>query len=209
MAMKTTSKTKPEETRQKIIEAAFQELYQHGYQGMRIDQVLNNTDLKKGALYYHFESKQALCYAVFDEYIINKGVELWVHPLYNFTDPLEAIHTLFIQNGLSAKENWGDKAIILGCPVNNLAQEMSSLDQGFRIRIEGMFTAWKNALSEILQKGQQAGIVDPSIHTEDSALFILSLIEGALGLTKVHQDNEIYFSCGRELERYLNSLKVK
>ena len=39
---------KPEETRQKIIGAAFKEMHKHGYQGMRIDQVLKNTDLKKG-----------------------------------------------------------------------------------------------------------------------------------------------------------------
>lgn len=209
MATKTTNKTKPEETRQKIIDAAFKEMYKHGYQGMRVDQVLKNTDLKKGAMYYHFTSKQALGYAVFDEYIAKKGGELWVQPLYDFDDPLEAIHTLFVKNGLSAKEDWGDEAITLGCPVNNLAQEMSPIDQGFRMRTEGLFEAWKEALSEVLKQGQQAGIVDPSVSTENSALFILSIIEGIQGLTKVHQDNEIYFTCGRELERYLSSLRVK
>lgn len=204
-----TSKKKPEETRQKIIDAAFKEMYKHGYQGMRVDRVLKNTSLKKGALYYHFLSKQALGYAVFDEYILKKGGELWVQPLYDFDDPLEAIHTLFVQNGLSVKENWGDEAITLGCPVNNLAQEMSPIDQGFRMRIEGLFKAWTEALSEVLQQGQQAGFVDPSVNTKGCALFILSIIEGATGLAKVHQDNEIYFSCGKELERYLGSLRVR
>ena len=202
-----TSKTKPEETRQKIINAAFTEIYKHGYQGMRIDQVLKNTDLKKGALYYHFASKQALGYAVFDEYIAKKGGNLWVKPLYEFDDPLEGIHALFVQNGMTAEEAWGDEVIALGCPVNNLAQEMSPIDKGFRMRVENLFKAWKGALSEVLKKGQESGIVDHSVNTEDSAMLILTIIEGALGLTKVHQDEEVYYSCGRELKRYLESLR--
>lgn len=203
------SKTKPEETRQKIIDAAFTEMYKHGYQGMRIDQVLKNTDLKKGALYYHFASKQALGHAVFDEYITKKGGELWVKPLYEFDDPLEGIHALFVKNGILAEETWGTEVIALGCPVNNLAQEMSPIDKGFRMRVENVFKIWKGALSDALKKGQKSGIVDNSVNTEDSAMLILTIIEGALGLTKVHQDEEVYFSCGRELKRYLESLKVK
>jgi AcrR family transcriptional regulator len=209
MATNTISKNKPEDTRKKIIDAAFKEIYKHGYQGMRIDQVLKNTDLKKGALYYHFSSKQELGYAVLDEDIAKKGAEMWIEPLNNFADPLDGIYTLFIQNESASKSVWGDEVFILGCPVNNLAQEMSPIDEGFRERIVGMFKLWKGALSDALKKGQQKGIVDPSINTEDSAMFILTIIEGAWGLTKVHQDKEVYLSCGRELKRYLNSLKVK
>ena len=176
---------------------------------MRIDQVLKNTDLKKGALYYHFSSKQALGYAVLDEYIATKGAKLWIEPLHSFTDPLEGIHTLFLQNQNACEIAWGDEILVLGCPVNNLAQEMSPIDEGFRKRIEGIFQYWKAALSDVLKKGQQQGIVDLSINIEDSALFILIIIEGAWGLTKVHQDKEIYFSCGRELKRYLETLRIQ
>ena len=207
MTKTTSSKNKPVDTRKKIIDAAFKEIYKHGYQGMRIDQVLKNTDLKKGALYYHFSSKQELGYAVLDEDIAKKGEEMWIEPLNNFVDPLDGIYTLFIQNENASKRIWGDDVFNLGCPVNNLAQEMSPIDEGFRERIVGMFKFWKGALTDALKKGQQKGIVDLSINTEDSAMFILTIIEGAWGLTKVHQDKEVYLSCGRELKRYLNSLK--
>ncbi len=209
MATNTLSKKKPEDTRKKIIDAAFKEIYKHGYQGMRIDQVLQNTHLKKGALYYHFSSKQELGYAVLDEDIAKKGAEMWIEPLKNFTDPLQGIYSLFMENESTSERIWGSDVFTLGCPVNNLAQEMSPIDEGFRARIVGMFKYWKGALSDALKQGQQQGIVDPSINSEDSALFILTIIEGAWGLTKVHQDKEVYFSCGRELKRYLDSLKVK
>ncbi|OQK16160.1 hypothetical protein AU255_13730 [Methyloprofundus sedimenti] len=196
---------KPENARVKIINAAFQEMHKHGYQGMRVDQVLKEAGLKKGAMYHYFPSKKELAYAVLEEYIMKKGAKLWIEPLAHFSDPLKGLHTLFIEG----ENAWDDKLFTLGCPLNNLAQEMSPIDEGFRERIVKIFQFWKEAISEALKKGQKAGIVDKSINTDDSALFILMSIEGAWGLTKSHQNKEVYYSCGRELERYLNTLKVK
>lgn len=199
-----TTERNPESTRLKIINAAFQEIHKHGYQGMRIDQVLKNTGLKKGAMYHHFSSKQTLGYAVLEERIQKRITELWIEPLKNFSYPLEGIHALYkeIDNW------WSDEFFTQGCPLNNLAQEMSPIDEGFRKRIADFFQVWKTAIEDALKKGQNQGIVDQSINTNDSALFILSAIEGALGLTKNQQNKEVYYSCGRELERYLKSLRA-
>ena len=200
-----TTERNPETTRLKIINAAFQEIHKHGYQGMRVDQVLKNTDLKKGGLYHHFSSKQALGYAVLEELIQKRITELWIDPLKDFSDPLEGIHNLF--EGLD--NVWSDESFTLGCPLNNLAQEMSPINEGFRERIEKFFQYWKSAIAEALKTGQEQGIVDKSINTEDCAMFILAAIEGALGMTKNHQNKEVYYSCGRELKRYLNTLKTR
>jgi hypothetical protein len=86
---------------------------------------------------------------------------------------------------------------------------MSPIDEGFRQRIEKFFQYWKKAIAEALEKGQQQGIVDTSVDTDDCAIFILAALEGALGMTKNHQDKEVYYSCGREIKRYLDSLKAK
>jgi len=195
----------PENTRLRILRAAFQEMHKHGYQGMRIDQVLKSTGLKKGAMYHHFSSKQALGYAVLEELIQTRITELWIAPLKNLTDPLAGIHGLFVK----LDEAWSDDFFYLGCPLNNLAQEMSPIDEGFRERIENFFLAWQAALSDALKKGQAQGIVDKAINTDDCALFILAAIEGGLGMTKNHRSKDVYYSCARELKRYLNALKVK
>ena len=200
-----TTERNPENTRLKILIAAFQEIHKHGFQGTRVDQVLKNTGLKKGALYHHFSSKQALGYAVLEEPIQKRITELWIEPLKKFTDPLEGIHSLFIE----LDNAWSDDFFSLGCPLNNLAQEMSPIDEGFRERIEKIFQYWKTALSDALKNGQQQGSVDNSIDTDDCAIFILATMEGALGLTKNHQNKKVYYSCGRELKRYLNTLKAK
>ncbi|MCF6250324.1 MAG: TetR/AcrR family transcriptional regulator [Methylococcaceae bacterium] len=194
----------PENTRHRILQAAFQEMHKHGYQGMRIDRILTKTGLKKGALYHHFSSKQVLGYAVLEERIQKRITALWIDPLTSFADPLEGIHTLFTE----LENDWDDAFFSLGCPLNNLAQEMSPIDDGFRKRIQNFFKFWQKAIADALKKGQRQGIVDSSINTENCALFILASIEGALGMTKNHQDKEVYYICSRELERYLNTLKA-
>lgn len=200
-----TTLRNPENTRQKIMQAAFQEMHKNGYQGMRIDQVLKLTGLKKGALYHHFSSKQDLGYAVLEEMIQTRISKLWIEPLKSLTDPLKGLHDLFM-----ALDNvWSDEFFNHGCPLNNLAQEMSPIDEGFRERIKSFFNEWKTAISDALTRGQQQGIVKSGINTDDCAIFILAAIEGALGMAKNHQNKTVYFSCGRELERYLLSLKKK
>lgn len=195
----------PENTRLRILRAAFQEMHKHGYQGMRIDQVLKSTGLKKGAMYHHFSSKQVLGYVVLEELIQTRITELWIAPLKNLTDPLAEIHDLFVK----LDQVWSDDFFYLGCPLNNLAQEMSPIDEGFRVRIENFFLVWQDALSNALEKGQGQGVVDKAINTDDCALFILAAIEGGLGMTKNHRNKEVYYSCARELKRYLDSLKAK
>jgi AcrR family transcriptional regulator len=200
-----TTKRTPEDTRKKILNAAFNEMHRHGYQGMRIDQILKNIDLKKGALYYHFASKQVLAYAVLEECIQVNIIRLWVEPLQSVTDPLDAIYEIFAERNRS----WSDEFFTLGCPLNNLAQEMSPIHEGFRERIENIFLIWQNALAEALTKGQAQGIVDKKLDTTACALFILASIEGALGMAKSQQKKAVYFSCCQELQRYLATLRAK
>ena len=138
----------PENTRHRIIQAAFQEIHKHGYQGMRIDQVWKNTGLKKGAMYHHFPSKQALAYAVLEERIQKRITEIWIKPLENYADPLEGIHDLFVK----LDTVWSEEFFNLGCPLNNLAQEMSPINEGFRERIEAFFKYWKKRYQKPLRE---------------------------------------------------------
>lgn len=53
----------PDATRQNILQVAFEEILLKGYQGLRVDEVLNKTGFTKGAFYHHFKSKKELGHA--------------------------------------------------------------------------------------------------------------------------------------------------
>jgi len=195
----------PENTRQRILAAAFEEMHRHGYQGLRVDQVLNKTGLKKGALYHHFPSKQALGYAVLEELIEERITRLWIDPLQKYDGPLIGLQAMYERIG----KIWSDEFFSLGCPLNNLAQEMSPIDDGFRERIERFFLFWRDAFAAALERGQQQGIVAPEVDCKQSAMFMISAMEGALGMTKNQRDKAVYVGCGKEIKRYLESMRVK
>ena len=71
----------PERTRERLLQAAFREVYRSGFQSAGIDTILAATNVTKGALYHHFESKEALGYAIVEEIIANNRPRQVVRPL--------------------------------------------------------------------------------------------------------------------------------
>lgn len=193
----------PDRTRRAILEAAFNVIHRHGFQGMRLDEVVETTGLTKGALYHHFPNKQALGYAVVDEIISDMMHALWTQPLEDAEDPLQAI----IDTLTGIDDRMGDDLTVLGCPLNNLAQEMSPLDEGFRTRIDRVYSQWQESLERALERARARGDLQPDTDTHRLAGFIIASISGCIGLTKTAQDRGLLRDCLRTLAEMLNRLR--
>src|SRR6266699_3215954 len=85
----------PEATRRKLLEAAFGEFYANGFQGGSLNPIVQSAGATKGALFHHFESKQALGYAVLDELIGPLLLTRWLDPVQHSADPLTEIQRAF------------------------------------------------------------------------------------------------------------------
>src|SRR6516162_3539839 len=81
----------PERTRKRLVKAAFQEIHLSGFRSADMDAILAQAGVTKGALYYHFDSKEALGYAVVDEVIADIARDKWLHPLRNPTNPVDTL----------------------------------------------------------------------------------------------------------------------
>jgi len=194
----------PDLTRQRILDAAFMEIYRNGFQGMRLDDVLVVTGLTKGALYHHFPNKRALGYAVVDEVILPTIEAMWLQPVKNAADPLQGLITVIEQ----LPDNKPPEVIQYGCPVNNLAQEMSPLDEGFRQRLDYIFRLWHDVTEQALERARQQGRIRDDLDCDETATFILAAVEGCIGIAKNAQSKERLRSCNRGLVGYLRSLQL-
>jgi len=194
----------PEATRKRILEAAFMEIYRKGFQGMRLDDVLNTTELTKGALYHHFPNKRALGYAVVDEVILPLMDAMWLEPLKRASDPMQGLIDVVEQ----LPEMKPPEIIEYGCPLNNLAQEMSPLDEGFRQRLDYVFRLWHDVTEEALERAKHQGKLRESIDSDETATFIMAALEGCIGIAKNAQSIERLRACNRGLVDYLHSLKA-
>src|ERR1700678_4704990 len=84
----------PERTRERLLRAASREIYRTGFQSASLDTILSSAGVTKGALYHHFENKEALGYAVVEEVISRNVRRTWVQPLLNGKNTIE--HPLVI-----------------------------------------------------------------------------------------------------------------
>lgn len=194
----------PDATRRRILESAYKEVYRHGYQGTRLDDVLRATGLTKGALYHHFPNKQALGYAVVEDVIRGFIGNMWLKPLEDADDPLATIiDTIRHMDTLA-----GEQIITLGCPLNNLAQEMSPLDEGFRQRIDRVYRDWRSGLARALEQARERGQLRADADCAQVATFIVAALTGCIGIAKNAQSREPLDHCGAGLISYLESLRA-
>lgn len=191
----------PERTRERLLQAASREIYRTGFQSASLDTILATAGVTKGALYHHFKNKEALGYAVVEEIIFPVVRSTWVRPLLSVKDPIDAL--ISIVQGLSVQPD----AVCGGCQLNNLAQEMSPLDAGFRKRLEGIFDAWRDAMASVLREGQIHRSVRRDVDTRDAASFLIAMVEGYGSLAKNAQDPKIIKAGIKNMVGWLTSLR--
>jgi AcrR family transcriptional regulator len=193
----------PGATRDKLLNAAFEEIYRRGFQAASLDTILAKAGVTKGALYHHFPDKASLGYAVVDEVVKGLLLERWGVLKPPTGDPVTALQRIL--RGRMA--NLTAREVELGCPLNNLAQEMSPLDQRFRRGVNATFDIWTGAMAKDLERGQAEGTVRKDVDARKIAAFVVAAIEGSFGLAKGAQSAAMLRSNLEVLESFLESLR--
>jgi TetR/AcrR family transcriptional regulator, transcriptional repressor for nem operon len=193
----------PERTRGRLLQAAFQEIHRSGFRSADLDAILARAGVTKGALYYHFDNKEALGYAVADEVIATKVHQKWVQPLRNIENPIDVLIRIFQSESLKRED------VQRGCYLLNLSQEMSGLDEGFRRRTARVYKDWHDAMAEALRGGQKRRAVRSDINANETATFLIAAWEGYAVLGKNSQDPRMMKSGLRSMIRLLESLRAK
>jgi AcrR family transcriptional regulator len=200
-----TSKRATEPTRQRILQAAFAEFYRNGFQGGSLNQIVEAAGTTKGALFHHFPlGKQELGYAVVDEIIGPLLKQRWLARQADSTDPIADLKRAFRRY---VKEDIASDAYLQGCPLNNLAQEMSPLDEGFRKRIYGLYAMWRKCYAVALASGVKKGKVAKNVSPARVAALLVASQMGIWGTGKSSRSGELMTQAGEAVCSYLDSLR--
>jgi TetR/AcrR family transcriptional regulator, transcriptional repressor for nem operon len=191
----------PECTRVRLLQAAFREVYRSGFQSAGLNSILAAAGVTRGALYHHFGSKEALGYAIVDEIIAPDNRGQWLRPLENCVDPIDVL--IGAVQELSVKP----EAVRGGCPLLNLAQEMSPLDAGFRQRLATIFHNWLDGVAAALRDGQNHGTVRRDLEPAQAAGLLIATVEGYGSLAKNAQDARVMEEGIRNIVEWLRSLR--
>ena len=193
----------PETTRRRLLQAAFGEFHRKGFTAADMEAILSAAGVTKGALYHHFEGKRALGYAVIDEVLRDWILDRWQRPIVDAADPIQALLDLL---DWAVRHSTGE-SLSLGCPLNNLSQELAARDRGFRQRLAGIYDDWRSGLHEALEEGKRNGVVDSELDTMSTAAIIVAAWEGSIGLAKTDPGGPTVELCRRGLESFLAGLR--
>ena len=193
-------KRKGDKTRRTLLEAAFEVICLKGFQAAGLNEILEQAGLTKGAIYHHFRGKNAMGYAVVEEVVGELIAQRWIAPLAAEGDPLTMIPKVM----RTAAEEIDDRDIARGCPLGNLAAEMSALDDGFARRIDAIYQKWRDALAAAL--AASSGVIDDD--PQRIATFIVATLVGCLAQAKVLARRDILLDGVTEIEFYLHQLRA-
>ena len=199
MAIETKS-AKGAATRDQILDAAGRLIHLRGYHCTSLDDVLRESGVGKGNFYYYFKSKEDLGHAIIDR-IVRGFVQRTLEPAFSDPDgdPIEQLHG-FLDHVLDSQR---ERNCVGGCPMGNLASELSDVHEGFRQRLAEIFFQWRIRLVEALGRGQSTGRLRADFDPSAAAQFLVASLEGAFLMSKVTRDIGVMESCVEELKRHL------
>ncbi len=184
----------PEAMRRRVLDAAAEAFQSRGYHSTSTHDIMRSAGVTGGALHHHFPSKKALGVAVIRERVAKAVEQAWIEPVLSARTAPDGILQAFsqISKGLDQRN------VVLGCPLGNLAIELSLADADFREAIQDVFERWRNALAQKLRADRAAGIL-PEFDPDGFATFVVASYSGAVALAKAEQAADPLKTCARQL----------
>jgi TetR/AcrR family transcriptional regulator, transcriptional repressor for nem operon len=161
-------------TRERLLQTAFQLFHEQGYHATGVATILREAGVNPGSMYHFFSSKDDLLLKVL-EFALDYLEPMVMGPAESAAvDPIERVFVL-----LGQYRSWiGANNCRMGCPIGNLALEVSDGNPEARALIHRNFENWASRVEGWLQS---AGDTLPrDLDRAQLARFVLTVMEGGL-----------------------------
>ena len=163
--------------REKLLDAAFEEIYINGYAATSVDTILQKAGVPKGSLYHHFGSKKALVLAMVKERLFPKMDQFFRFEKEEGCSVYESFHKTFV----AVSKN--RLLITYGCPLYRLMVELSPVDPDFDKLLLTKYEEMIHGIASLLRAGIESGEFTEALDPEKFARFMLSAAWGILSLS--------------------------
>ncbi|TIU20965.1 MAG: TetR/AcrR family transcriptional regulator, partial [Mesorhizobium sp.] len=143
----------PDGLRKRVLDVAEASFQARGYHASSLGDLMAAAGVTGGALHHHFPTKKALALAVIEERVAAAVEETWIAPVQAAGSAREGVRSVFE----AVATELAQQGFVRGCPLNNLAHELSLADPDFRAALAGIFLAWRQAIADKIRADQQAG----------------------------------------------------
>ena len=193
--------SKAERTRQFIIEKTAPIFNTKGYAGTSIADLTDATGLTKGSIYGNFENKDEVALAAFD-YNLGQVQRIIRAEIDKQTTAREKL-LVFVRvydNFLEYPFPPG------GCPILNTAIEADDTHPLLRKKAADAITTWQQRIMLLIAEGIENGEFRSGVSSEQVALTIIAMIEGAIMITKLTGKTNFRKSILQSVEKLIEEL---
>jgi len=174
------------DAKESIIKHGAQLVHSRGYNNTGLSDILNAAGVPKGSFYFYFKSKDDFGLALLGYYwefiqgMINAHFsDKSKPPLKRLENFIDAYQKFFKRIGFRG-----------GCPIGNLMQEMSDLNEDFRAKVGDIYSLMKKGFAGLLDEAHEKGDIPASIDIDSMSQFILNSWEGSIMHMKLTKSDE-------------------
>jgi len=185
----------PKDTAHRILNQAMRIFLEKGYHGTSIEDITQAAGVTKGALYWHFRSKEALLKRIIEEFegrFLNGLIQAVNNVQGSFIDKIEKY---FRYNAAFSYYNRD-----LCVSFTTLAAELVGAHHGTEPQFRKIYKKYQKFLSHLILQGKKEKIFRREIDPDLAALIIIAFHDGILIRWFMNQ-NEI------DGEAYVNTFK--
>jgi AcrR family transcriptional regulator len=123
----------PQAMRSRVLDVAAHAFQARGYHATSTHDIMREAGVTGGALHHHFPTKKSIGLAVLRERVAEAVEQTWIKPVRSARTAADGILDVFA----TIAATLDDRGRILGCPLNNLALELSLSDPEFQSEADG------------------------------------------------------------------------
>ena len=175
--------TKPS-LRERILEAGLKVMFQQGYIGSGVRDIVAAANAPQGSFTNHFRSKEMFAAEVLEHYFRTvKGLVAEALEDKSLT-PRERLRRYLdiITRRLSADD------FMRGCLIGDFSLEAAPYSEMLRKRLAAIFVEWRAPFAACIAEAQAAGDIASTFPADELAEFLLASWEGAILRMKVERD---------------------
>jgi TetR/AcrR family transcriptional repressor of nem operon len=173
---------KGQQTRQRIVSAAADLIFEQGVAHTTIEDVRSSADVSSSQLYHYFDDKPALVRAVIEHQ----------------ADTIVGGQETFDLSSLEGLRAWRDWVIAHqrelncsgGCPIGSLGSELAETDPEARAQVAEGFKRWEATIRSGLREMRARGGLTSETDPDTLALALLAALQGGLLLAQIDRDTK-------------------
>jgi TetR/AcrR family transcriptional regulator, transcriptional repressor for nem operon len=189
------------DARERLLKAAIELLWEHGYGGIRVDAVCERADVQKGSFYHFFPSKSELTVAALRHH--------WAAIAPEYDDlfsarfpPLTRLSRYFAWIQARQRRHKQRVGRVLGCPLLSIGCEVIEQDSAISAAVRELLRRKKRYFEALFREAKGEGVPgcdDPA----KLSRALIAYVDGVVTQARIQDDLEVLQSLDDGARRFL------